>query len=108
MHKKGDKNTVSNYRGITLVSCFSKLFTSILNSRIEKCCSNHKIISDAQFGFKKEMSTVDAIYILQSIVQKYLNRNDRLYVVFVDMKRCFDTIYRNGLWYKLFKSGKQG
>ena len=100
--------SVNNYRGITLVSCLSKLFTSVLNKRIEKTCNEHNLISDAQFGFRKGRSTVDAIFILMSLVQNYLANNKRLYVIFVDMMKCFDSIYRNGLYIKLFKSGIQG
>ena len=108
LHKKGSVNDVNNYRGITLVSCFSKLFTTILNKRIETFCNENTIISDAQFGFRKGYSTVDAIFILMSIVQNYLNENKRLYVIYVDMLKCFDSIYRNALWLKMFKSGIQG
>ena len=43
-----------------------------------------------------------------SIVQNYLNENKRLYVIYVDMLKCFDSIYRNALWLKMFKSGIQG
>lgn len=44
LHKKGDVNNVFNYRGITLLSCFSKLFTSVLRNRIiDFCESNHVI-----------------------------------------------------------------
>lgn len=32
----------------------------------------------------------------------------RLYVIFVDMIKCFDSIYRNGLWLKMYKCGIQG
>ena len=53
-------------------------------------------------------STVDAIYILMSVVQHFLNENKRLYVVYVDMLKCFDSIYRNALWLKMYKSGIQG
>jgi len=107
LYKKGDKKCVDNYRGITLLSCLSKLFTSVLNGRIEKFCEKKKSISDAQFGFRKCQSTVDAMFALQSIVQMYLNRNQRLYVAFIDLKKCFDSIYRNGMWLKLFKTGIQ-
>ena len=107
LYKKGDKKCVDNYRGITLLSCLSKLFTSVLNGRIEKFCEKKKSILDAQFGFRKCQSTVDAMFALQSIVQMYLNRNQRLYVAFIDLKKCFDSIYRNGMWLKLFKTGIQ-
>jgi len=61
LHKKGDPNDVNNYRGITLVSSFSKMFTSILNKRVNDWVENNNIVSDAQFGFRKGRSTVDAI-----------------------------------------------
>lgn len=108
VHKKGEISDVNNYRGITLVSCLSKLFTTILNKRIESFCEQNDIISDAQFGFRKGRSTVDAVFVLMSLIQKYLNENKRLYVVFVDMMKCFDSIYRNALWLKLYKIGIQG
>lgn len=108
IHKKGNIDDVNNYRGITLVSCLSKLFTTIINKRIESFCNNNNVISDAQFGFRKGRSTVDAIFVLMSIIQKYLNDNKRLYVVYVDMMKCFDSIYRNALWLKLYKTGIQG
>ncbi len=68
----------------------------------------NNIISDAQFRFRKGRSTVDAIFILLSLVQDYLFENKRLYVIFVDMMKCFDSIYRNGMWLKLYNSGIQG
>ena len=108
LHKKGDKSDVNNYRGITLLSCLSKLFTSVVNNRLETFCSNFNIISDAQFGFRNGSSTIDAIYILMSLVQKYINENKRLYVIYVDMMKCFDTVYRNALWLKIYKAGIEG
>ena len=50
--KKGDANDTNNYRGITLVSCLSKIFTSVINSRLLKWSDENNIVSDAQFGFK--------------------------------------------------------
>ena len=93
IHKKGDVNNVQNYRGITLVSCLSKLFTSILNKRLEAFCDNNNVISDAQFGFRKGKSTVDAIYILHSIVQRYINNNERLSRVQSGRSQLFCQMY---------------
>ena len=75
IHKKGSINDANNYRGITLVSCLSKLFTTILNKRIETFCNENDIISDAQFGFRKGGSTVDAIFVSMMIIQNYLCNN---------------------------------
>ena len=79
------------------MSCFSKLFTSIMNKRLEIVCRDNNLISDCQFGFYNGRSTVDVILILDALIQHFPKRNTRLYIVFVDLKRCFDTIYRNEL-----------
>ena len=99
---------VDNYRAITLSSCMSKLFTSTLNSRIYSWAEQHDKLSDAQFGFRKERSRVDAIFILQNLIQHVLNKNGRLYCAFVDLRKAFDSVYRNVLWLKLFKAGISG
>ena len=108
LYKKGNVQDVNNYRGITLLSCLAKLFTSILNKRISSFCKENHTISDAQFGFRKGQSTVDALFVLTNVVQKVLNENKRLYCAFIDLKKCFDTIYRNGLWFKLHKYNIRG
>jgi len=92
VHKKGDVSNVENYRGITLVSCMSKLFTYILNKIITVLCDKSNIIADAQFGFRKGRSTVDAVFLFMFVIQKFMFENKRLYIVFV-----YDTINRNVL-----------
>ena len=108
IYKKGDTNLPSNYRGITLVSCFGKLFTVIVNARLKKWADQNDIISDAQFGFRSDYGTVDAIFILQSLINKRLNKKKKIYACFIDFQRAFDSVYRNGLWYKLIKNGLDG
>ena len=108
LFKKNDPNDVNNYRGITLVSCLSKIFTSVINKRLVDWTESHNVISDAQFGFRKGRSTVDAIFVLNSIISEILNKNGRLFCAFIDYKKAFDSIYRNGLWYKLYRLGVNG
>ena len=90
---------------IKLVNCFSKIFTSVLNNRIMKWAECYNIINDVQFGIRKNRSTIDAIFILNAIVNKELNSKQRLYCAFIDMKAAFDNFYRNALWFKLHKCG---
>ena len=54
-----------------------------LNNRITQLCYRHTIITDAQFGFRKGKYTVDAIFVLMSVIQKYIFEQKRLYVVLV-------------------------
>ena len=90
------------------MSCFGKLFTIIINERLKKWALQNNIISDAQFGFKADYSTVDAIFILESLINKSIREKKRLYCAFIDLKRAFDSVYRNGLWYKMIKNGLDG
>ena len=86
--KKGVKNDVNNYRGITLMSHLSKLFTTILNNRLLNVSSTYNIISDAQFGFKPGFSTVGAIFALQSLITITLGSKKRLYWAFIDYSKA--------------------
>ena len=70
LHMKNDPDDVNNYRGITLVSCFSKIFTGILNRRLSYFCENNEILYDAQFGFRPKRSTTDASFVLLSLIQR--------------------------------------
>lgn len=73
---------LNNYRGITLVSYLAKLFTSIINSRLLEWDQRYtcNIITDAQFGFKPGVGTIDAIFVLQNLICRTLkNKNKRLY-----------------------------
>ena len=57
--RKGDKRSPAVYRGITLTSCLGKLFTSILQSRLNKFIEQHNILSPEQFGFCPNSQTTD-------------------------------------------------
>ena len=106
--KKGDINDLNNYRGISLVSNLGKLFTAVLNQRLIKWSQNNDIITDAQFGIRPGYGTVDAIFILHSIISHTLANKKRLYCAFVDFKMAFDSIDRCKLWYKIAKVGIRG
>ena len=54
IHKKGDKMNPDNYRGITLLSCFGKLFTSIINDRITKFVEDENILSHHKQASEKD------------------------------------------------------
>ena len=108
VHKKGDTSDPNNYRGITLISCFGKLFTTVINSRLKKWAEENNVITDAQFGFKPSYSTIDAIFLLQSLIEKQLRIKGSLYCCFIDLQKCFDSVYRNGMWLKMIEHGING
>jgi hypothetical protein len=70
--KKKNPNGVNDYRGITLMGVFGKLFSFILNKRLMNWAETHETLDDGQFGFRLIRSTYDCIYILTSIITKLL------------------------------------
>ena len=106
--KKGDTNEVSNYRGITLLSTLGKLFTRILNNRLNAWAEEYNVYIEAQAGFRKHMSTIDNIFILSGLITHCLNNNETLYCAFVDFSKAFDNVVRDNVWYKLLKIGVRG
>ena len=106
--KKGDTNEPSNYRGITLLSTLGKLFTRILNNRLNDWAENYNIYIEAQAGFRKNMSTTDNVFVINSLITHVLNSNEKLYCAFVDFTKAFDFVVRDILWYKLIKQGVRG
>ncbi|UYV63823.1 hypothetical protein LAZ67_2005756, partial [Cordylochernes scorpioides] len=104
--KNGYKNSPSNYRGIALISNVSKLFTSILRSRLEEWVEGRRVIPENQAGFRKERSCIDHIFTLTTLIQLSLRKKrGKLYVFFVDLRKAFDTVPHSLLWKKLYNLG---
>ena len=78
--KKGDKNNANNYRGITIISCLGKLFTKIMNNRITRFVDEKNILSDVQYGFRKNRSTIDCLFIVKGLIDIMFAKGLKLYV----------------------------
>ena len=71
---KGDRTDPDNYRGITILSCFGKLFTAVLNARLNKYLEDSNLLCEEQAGFRKNYSTTDHIFNLKCLIDLYLFR----------------------------------
>ena len=98
---KGDKASPDNYRGITILSCFGKLFTAILNNRLNNYLESMNLLCEEQAGFRKKYGTTDHILNLKCIIDLYLFGGKKLFCAFIDYKKAFDSVNRSFLWQKL-------
>ena len=105
---KGVMTEPSNYRGITLLSCLAKLFTSILNDRLNEYLEVFGILSINQAAFRKNHSITDHIFTMKCLIDQFFQHKRRLYCVFIDFEKCFDKIWRKALWHKLIQQGVTG
>ena len=104
IYKSGDKNDPNNYRGVSLINCLPKIFNTILNNRLFKIIEDQ--LSNSQFGFRENHRTADSIFVLKSVINKYIHKNkNKIYACFVDLRKAFDSVWREALLYKLCKMG---
>jgi len=109
IHKNGDKNNPENYRGIAVSDNTNKIFMKIIFNRMYNYMTNKGYWSKNQNGFMKGRRTEYNLFILHTIFQKYVKLGKgKIYTVFVDFKKFFDSIDRDCLFYKLITYGITG
>ena len=109
LYKGGTKTDQNNYRGISLLNVMGKCFTKICNNRLVQWATINEKYNEAQAGYRKGYSTMDQIFTLQALVQKYLSKKGgRFYIFYVDMSKAFDRISHSCLFYRLITEGIHG
>ena len=104
IHKKGNKELIENYRPVSTLPVFGKIFEKLIYSRVYRFLTYKGILSDAQFGFRKGHSTAHAIHYSADIVKSALENKKHVLGIFIDLSKAFDTIDHKillrKLWYK--------
>ena len=105
---KGDPKNAENYRPITILSCFDKIFTSIHNSRLHQFIEANNILVENQAGFRAGYSTTDYIFVLNALTEILKTKKMKLFCSFIDFSKAFDSVWRVGLWRKLISKNING
>ena len=98
----------NNYRGITLLSIFSKVYEMIIWARLEPWWKENNVISKFQGACCKGQSCVHTSLLLQESVASALETHDKVFVSYFDVSKAFDTVWMNGLFSKLHDMGIRG
>ena len=96
---QGNHGDVSNYRGITISPIISKGFEHVLKMLFAENIAT----SPSQFGFKKNSSTVHALYCLKETVSYFIENKSRVFCSFLDASKAFDRLVHAGLFLKLME-----
>ena len=105
IHKKGDKQTLKNYRPISLLPICGKIFERLLYNRLYSFLDSNSLLSSKQSGFRPGDSCINQLLsITHGIYQSY---DDGLETrgVFLDISKAFDRVWHEGLIYKLKRNG---
>ena len=83
---KGDPLNPNSYRRIKLLEHAFKLYEKILDGHVHEVVDIDKM----QYGFMPGRGTVDAVFVLRRLNDKFRAKNKKLFFMFVDPEKAFD------------------
>ena len=108
IYKFGQADMCSNYRPISILNPFAKIFEKCLHNQLYKYFISNNLLSPSQYGFKKNICTAQAVNDTFNEILQNLNKKHTTCAVFLDLSKAFDTIDHNILINKLNKYGIRG
>jgi hypothetical protein len=106
--KKGDVTEIANYRLISLLTGFSKLFEILVFNRLKQHFIRNDILAPEQYGFRKDVSKQTAVFNLTNAVLNARNNKEFVVGIFCDLTEAFDCVSHELLIQKLKMYGVKG
>ena len=89
--KKGDKSVFSDYRPISILPCFSKIFEHVMYNRLNDYLADNNIVFNKQFGFRVGHFTEHALLELTDQISDSFNNKSYFLGIFIELLKVFDT-----------------
>lgn len=108
--KSANPYLAENYRPISILNNISKIIEMLLYDRILCFCEKHKLIAKNQYGFQKKSSTASAVISIMDYLRNGIDSEPGTIgaLIFIDLKKAFDTIPHEILLDKLGRMGFRG
>ena len=106
--KSGDPERFENYRPISILPAFSKLFEKVVYNRIYRFLTDYNLLHNNQFGFRRNHSTPMALIQLANNNASSMDNKETTVGVFLDLSKAFDTIDHHILLDKLDRYAIRG
>ena len=94
---KGDPLNPDSYRGIKLLEHAFKLYEKVLDGHLDELADIDKM----QYGFMPGRKTVDAVFILRTLSEKFRAKYKKLFFIFADLEKTFDRVPREVIHFAL-------
>ena len=108
IYKSGCHTDVKNFRPISILNVFNKIFEKIIYTRILSFLNRFKILSQNQFGFTEGRSTTLAIFNFLSDLMVTFNSKKYTVALFLDLRKAFDSVNLDILLAKMERYGIRG
>jgi hypothetical protein len=108
LFKEGSRLDPGNYRPIALLSHLGKLFGSIIECRLADWAERTMALADEQGGFRRHRGTPDLIFMLREIILERKARGRPTLTTFIDARKAYDSVWREGNYVRLHDLGIRG
>ena len=106
--KAGTKTEVSNYRPISLLASFSKIYEKLMHNRLIAFLNSNNSLYECQYGFRSGRSCEHALLTAQSSILNALNKRQIALLLLIDFSKAFDMVEHSILIRKLENYGIRG
>ena len=106
--KEEDDTLPENYRSISLLSIYNRIFEKLMYPRLTKFVRDCNILYDQQYGFRSKHNTQHAILDIVNTILQNMDNGKFSCGVFIDLKKAFDTVNQEILLAKLENYGIRG
>ena len=108
LKSKGIPTVHDDYRGIAVGAAMGRLYSSVINNRLDAWAEETGRRAAGQFGFRQKRSTIDAAFVLRHTIEMRKHEGKPLFCAFIDFKKAYDSIDRQLLWKCLAGMGVHG
>ena len=105
IHKDGERTVVKNYRPISVLSVFSKLYERVMYNQLLSYLDVNNLLYKHQYGFRSGHSTDQALIHMTDNIRNALDKNEHFIGVFMDLAKAFDSLNHHILLGKLQRYG---
>ena len=101
--KKGDLGQCDNWRGVALLDVVGKVVAKVLQDRLQQLAEEE--LPESQCGFRRGRGCSDMIYTVRQLVEKSWEHQSKAFLLFIDLKKAYDSVPREAMWAALGKLG---